>query len=389
MESYALKPLGTISSSARGETRLRSDRDRSELAYVGKNQVLRRNFGFMSMLGFSCTLMSTWEGLLATFVFGFINGGPAGLVYGYLLTWIGTLCLVVCLAELASMAPTSAGQYHWVAILAPESCKLFLSYFTGWLTVVGWQAAVASGFLAAATIIQGLLVLNLPEYNFQLWHGTLLFLAILALALFVNTYLGKHLAKLEGIILVVHVLGLLGIMISLLYLAPAGTAKDVFATFLNEGGWDTQGLAFFVGLTGAIFAFAGADGPAHMAEEVQDASTVVPWTMLTTILLNGSLGLGMLIAVLFSLGNVQNVLSTPTGYPFIEVFAAGAGLAGGTTMTIIVVILGIFSGWSLLAAASRQMWAFARDNGLPLSRLLARVSDHIIYAHSKLQADIA
>ncbi|KAL8802941.1 MAG: hypothetical protein Q9182_003491 [Xanthomendoza sp. 2 TL-2023] len=40
------------------------DRDRDELARLGKKQVLKRNFGFMSMLGFSCTIMVTWEGML-------------------------------------------------------------------------------------------------------------------------------------------------------------------------------------------------------------------------------------------------------------------------------------------------------------------------------------
>ncbi|KAL9000336.1 MAG: hypothetical protein Q9169_001053 [Polycauliona sp. 2 TL-2023] len=40
------------------------DRDRDELARLGKRQVLKRNFGFMSMLGFSCTIMVTWEGML-------------------------------------------------------------------------------------------------------------------------------------------------------------------------------------------------------------------------------------------------------------------------------------------------------------------------------------
>ncbi|KAI4187236.1 MAG: hypothetical protein L6R41_002954 [Letrouitia leprolyta] len=40
------------------------DRDRDDLARLGKKQVLKRNFGFMSMLGFSCTIMVTWEGIL-------------------------------------------------------------------------------------------------------------------------------------------------------------------------------------------------------------------------------------------------------------------------------------------------------------------------------------
>lgn len=83
------------------------ERDREDLARLGKKQVLKRNFGFLSMLGFSCTMLITWEGLLILFVQGLTNGGPAGLIYGFILAWIGTLAVFLTLAEMASMAPTS------------------------------------------------------------------------------------------------------------------------------------------------------------------------------------------------------------------------------------------------------------------------------------------
>lgn len=79
------------------------DRDDREMAYMGKKQQLKRNFGFMSMLGFSCTLMITWEGLFSVFVFGLEDGGPAGLIYGYIFCWIGYAAVVASLAEMVSM----------------------------------------------------------------------------------------------------------------------------------------------------------------------------------------------------------------------------------------------------------------------------------------------
>ena len=60
----------------------------------------------MSMLGFSCTLMITWEGLLTVFVYGLTDGGPAGLVYGYLFCWVGYFTVVASLAEMVSMFVT-------------------------------------------------------------------------------------------------------------------------------------------------------------------------------------------------------------------------------------------------------------------------------------------
>lgn len=58
------------------------------------------------------------------------------------------------MAEMASMAPTSGGQYHWVSEFAPASSQKFLSYITGWLSSMSYQAGNASGFFLAGTIIQ-------------------------------------------------------------------------------------------------------------------------------------------------------------------------------------------------------------------------------------------
>ena len=79
------------------------DRDGREMADLGKKQQLKRNFGFMSMLGFSCTLMITWEGLFSVFQYGLADGGPAGLIYGFLFCWLGYFAVVASLAEMVSM----------------------------------------------------------------------------------------------------------------------------------------------------------------------------------------------------------------------------------------------------------------------------------------------
>ena len=105
--------------------------------------------------------------------------------------------------------------------------------------------------------MQGLLILNYPSYDYQRWHGTLLFYAVLAFALFVNTYLGRLLPQFEPMMLLFHVMGFFGILITLVYLAPHQPAKEVFTTFLNLGGWSTTTLSFFVGLITAMNSFPG------------------------------------------------------------------------------------------------------------------------------------
>ncbi|MCJ1310300.1 hypothetical protein MMC25_003962 [Agyrium rufum] len=348
------------------ETQRSFDRDKEELARLGKKQVLKRNFATVSMLGFSCIIMATWEGELLTFLIGFQNGGPAGLVYGYIMVWIGTMSIYVVLGELASMAPISGGQYHWVSMLAPRSSQKFFSYITGWVTYAGWQAAVgAAGFLVA-TLIQGLIVLNNPSYVFERWHGTLIYWAIMLLAVFINTVISSAIPKIEGVVLALHILGFFAIVIPLTTLAPHSSPSQVFTVFSNGGDWSSQGVSLLVGSIGHVFAFVGADAAVHMSEEISNASTVVPRSIIISMVINGLLGIGMLVAVLFCIGDLESALNSPTGFPFVEIFYQASQSAGGTSVMVsIVIVLAWSTTIGALATTSRMIWAFSRDHGMP------------------------
>lgn len=89
-----------------------NDADARDMLRLGRDQELRRNFKSFSVLGLAMTTMSTWVAMLMTSLFSLINGGRAGTIWLYLATWLCTFTLAASLAELASMAPTSGGQYR-------------------------------------------------------------------------------------------------------------------------------------------------------------------------------------------------------------------------------------------------------------------------------------
>lgn len=126
----------------------------------------------------------------------------------------------------------------------------------GWVTFAGWQAVTASAAYLIGTLLQSVIILAKPDYSPQPWQAMLFLWAILAFAVFINTVASKTLANFEGLILILHILGFLGILIPLVYLAPHGDAS-IFTTFVNEGGWPTQGLSFMVGLPSAVFSLIG------------------------------------------------------------------------------------------------------------------------------------
>ncbi|KAI9649900.1 hypothetical protein NHQ30_002484 [Ciborinia camelliae] len=313
--------------------------DEATLAAFGKKQQLKRRFKSLSSVGLTCGLMLTWEVVLFTLQFGLQNGGPAGLIYGYLAAWSGSMLQALVMAEMASMIPLAGGPFNWVAILSPSWCKKFLSYLAGWLTVICWQAFVAETCYTVASLIQSLLILNYPDYDPKLWQATLLFYAIALFGVFINTFLGRLLPRIEAMMLILYILGFIGVLIPIVYLSPHTPAEKVFTTFQNLGGWDSMGLSFFVGWITSVSSFVGNDGADHIvqsrtAEEINQASKVIPFSIWFSTLFNGILGFSMMIAVLFSIPDIVAASQSNTGFPFMEIFRTALGSKRGANVLV-------------------------------------------------------
>lgn len=126
-----------------------------------------------------------------------------------------------------------------------------------------------------------------PAYQQQNWQQSLVMIAVGMIATLMNTYGAKKLPILEGIVLVVQVVGFCCIIITLWVLSPKAPASEVFTSFSNFGGWPNIGTACFVGSITATASFAGSDAAVHMAEETEDASKAVPRMIMLTIAVNG------------------------------------------------------------------------------------------------------
>ena len=349
--------------------------DSDTLALLGKKQVLKRRFGFWSLFAFAVCELITWETVLALFGQGFDNGGPAGLVYGFLIAWLSTLSVYTVISELASMAPIASGQYYWVYMLAPPKYKKVLSYVVGWLTSLAWIATVATESLFAGIMCQGILILQYPSYASKAWQGTLLTWAVISVNIFINVVIPGALPKFEILIVVLHLSAFVAILATLLATAEKHDATFVFATAFNTGGWSSQGLSYCVGFLGNVATFVGADASVHMAEEVDRANINIPRAICAGMITNGLIGFAMLITTLFCLGDADSVLDSSIGFPFIQIFKNSVGnVSGAAAMSAIVLILTWACATGITTTASRMTWSFARDNGTPLSKYLSRVN---------------
>ncbi|KAI9037488.1 amino acid transporter [Aspergillus affinis] len=258
------------------------------------------------------------------------------------------------------------------AVLTP-----FTTYLTlpGWVTLIGWQAAFASVSYLAGTEVQGAAIFAYSHYQPQAWHGTLLLWAVVTVAMAVNIIGGKFFPRMETVILFMHIAGFLAIVVALTSMADHKPAHEVFTDFRNGGNLPADGVSFFVGMMGCVFAFAGGDAAVHMAEECNNASIAIPRAIMLSIAINGTLGFSIMVAVLFCMGDVQQALESPTGYPFFEIFHQAMGTtSGGLGLSLVLVIMSICAVLGTLTAVSRQFWSFARDRGVPGWRIWSHVS---------------
>ncbi|CAJ2502234.1 Uu.00g096280.m01.CDS01 [Anthostomella pinea] len=352
--------------------------DDEQLQRLGKKPLLNRSFGFMPILGFACSALLSWEGIVTNSGLALTNGGPAGVIWGFLINWIGTLSVNAVLAELSSIAPTAGGQYHWVAMMAPASCSAFLTYLTAWLTTMSWQfIAVSIGYIIS-TMMQGIIVLaTARSYEPTKWQTVLILWGVMAFAVIVNSTTSRALAKFEGLVLVLHLVGFFAVLIPMVYLAPHIDPADVFSTFLNGGGWANQALSFFVGFPSGSSALIGADCAVHMSEEIQHAAMVVPRALMYTIIINGSLAFAMIIVMLICLSDLDAAMKSAETlfYPFIQIFySAVKSREGACVMAGLILVLSMSSSVGIYASASRMMWSFARDKGLPFSQQLVKLT---------------
>ncbi|KAL4894704.1 amino acid/polyamine transporter I [Aspergillus ambiguus] len=352
---------------------METEYDENDMSRMGKLQELKRNLRPLAALSFASVLQATWEFLLISNTQALDNGGMAGLLWTYMWTFTGFCFIIASLSEMASMAPTSGCQYHWVSEFASPRYQRVLSYITGWMSVLAWQAGAASGSFLTGTVIQALISVGNEHYRPQNWRATLLVFSMIILIFLFNVYAGKYVSPIQNILLVLHILSWVATVIVLWTMAPCQNAKSVFTEFQVSAGWDKIGLALLIGQVSAIYRSLSSDATAHMSEEVRNAGRYVPLAMFWGFVINGILAFIIISTLLFAMPSVNNALNDPSGFPFIYVFKQAVSPAGVKGLTAIILIPVIFSNILFNASTARQTYAFARDKGLPFSTWIATI----------------
>lgn len=242
------------------------------------------------------------------------------------------------------------------------------------MCALGWQSYVPAASNVCATALQGFAVVASDSYVPETWHVALLTILVCSFAILFNVYLARKLPGIEAAVFTLYALAFVAFFIILLAMGSRSGVKTMFTHFEDNANWGSIGTACFVGVSGPVITLIGSDSAVHMAEELKNASRQLPKVMLFTAAVNYLLGFLMLIAFIAVVGDVAAVLESPTGSPYIQViWNATQSRTATMVMVAFIVFFFIFGSVNSNTTSSRQLYAFARDGGLPFSRWISFV----------------
>ncbi|KAI0595607.1 amino acid/polyamine transporter I [Biscogniauxia sp. FL1348] len=343
------------------------------LASLGYTPELSRNRSTLQVAFMSFVLASIPYGLATTMYYPLVGGGPVNVVWGWLAVSLIIICVAASLGEITSVYPTAGGVYYQAFMLAPSNWRRIAAWTCGWLYVVGnVTITLAVNFGTTLFLIGCINVFDTasgdPVLAGDAYQAFLIFLGLTILCNLVSSLCNKWLPLIDTFAIFWTFAGVIAIMVCVLAIAKEGRrdASFVFTHFEVNSGW-TPGWSFMVGLLQAAYATSSTGMIISMCEEVRAPATQVPKAMVLTVCLNTIAGLLFMIPLLFVLPDIQELIVVAQPIPVI--IKSAVGNAGGAFALLIpLLVLAIICGIGCTTAASRCIYAFARDGAIPGSK---------------------
>jgi choline transport protein len=166
------------------------------------------------------------------------------------------------------------------------------------------------------------------------------FWAILLLGVIVNVFGIKLMHGLNIGAMIIHGCGFICVIVVMSVMGSHHDAAFVFTSFENLSGWSSNGVAWCLGLLTTSYGFVGYDAAAHMSEEMKNASRDMPRAMFGSVVVSGILTFPYIIALLFAIGDIDDLLASPTGSPITQLFVNVTGSnAGGIALNCIITFI--------------------------------------------------
>jgi amino acid transporter len=384
--------------------------DVRDLHQLGYAQELFRTMGGFSNFAISFSIISILTGAVILYDYGLAWAGKAAVTLGWPLITIFVVAIAAAMAEIASAYPTAGGLYYWASRMKNKNW----GWWTAWLNLIGQFAIVAGINYAAAGFINATIIDRLAGGTFNTYqlipgvlNGQLITMGVLMLIQLAMNIAGINLVALLNQVSVWWHIVIVAIVAGVLFIAgkPDQSGLPLFAIqpLDTAGSWSNDFFdfhlvygpaigypviaAFFFSLLQANWTYTGYDASAHVAEETIGARVSSAWGVFLSVAVSAVVGYIFLMALTLHTPSLTTLFPATLddaasysqyyfggGVAVISILVYNLGEFFGDLISAGIAIAMAFCGLSSVAAAGRMLFAFARDDGLPASGWLKKVS---------------
>ncbi|KAK9444769.1 Amino acid/polyamine transporter I [Metarhizium brunneum] len=389
---------GTVNTSCDPEQEMTADS--RILESLGYKPVLHRTFNLFHNFATTFAALYFIGGVRVTFSTGIAAGGNLAYWYShqpanknvsngtnrtsFIVTCVFTFITAAVIAEICSSLPLAGSIYLWAAEAGgPRFGRLF-GFVVAWWSTTAWTTFCASNTQSAVNyMLSEIVVFNLDfpsdassvKFRAVQWVATEILLALAAIWNLLPPRYFKWIFYLStSSVIVDFVLNMVWLPIATSKTYGFRSAHDAFMTTYNgtgaPAGWNW--CLSYLATAGILIGF---DASGHVAEETRNASMSAARGIFWSTVVSGVGGFVVVILFLFCVPSSDVFFSFGGAQPFVPLYAAILGDGGHIFMNIICIVALWFNTAIAVLAASRLVFAVARDGVLPFSPWVSQVVD--------------
>ena len=356
-----------------------TDTDKHEdikvLHSMGYAQELERRLSRFSNFAVSFSIICILSGGINSLAQATSGAGGIGIGIGWLVGCFVSLTFAVAMSQISSAYPTAGGLYHWGSILGNRGT----GWVTAWLNLLGLITVLGAINVGTWTFFMGAFGPALGIEN-TITTQTIFLIIITGLQAIINHMGIKLTAKLTDFSGWLIFGGSILIGVVCLFAADSWDIGRLF-TFKNYSGeaggnvWPavSNSWVFLLGLLLPIYTITGYDASAHTSEETIKAASSVPRAMVMSVIWSALFGLVFLVPFVLMIPDMDQAAAQGWNV-FFWAFDQKVGSGIKEVVYLVVFVAQLLCGLATVTSASRMIFAFSRDGGLPASSMLAKVS---------------
>ena len=340
--------------------------DEADLARFGYQQELKRSLGVFSSFAVAFSYISPSTGIFALFFLGLTTIGGV-FIWSWPIVALGQLIVALGFAELSSHYPVAGSVFQWTKYLAGKS----YAWFAGWIYMF-------AGILTVTSVCVTLPLALIPAFQNMGWnlandHRNQRIVAIVTLCLITVT-------NIFGVMLVA-IVNNTGVFFEILGMVVFAFVLALFhhhqsgSVIFHTGSTSLTTGTFLIAMFMSLYVIYGFDTASTLAEETRDPRREAPKAVIGSVIGAFIIGAVFLFAMLLAIPDLNEAIKG--GWGPANIIDANFGNAFSTVFLLVVAAAIFVCCLSIQTSTIRLMFGMARDDTLPISRVLKKVHPNL------------